>query len=74
MADDLQPVKTDDGFEIRDPEGNVIYSTTDSWQYPPDKEAMKEVFEYEDVNTGLCRVLRLMVGIPDVQNERDDRS
>jgi len=71
---DYQPVITDDGFEIRDPAGNVVWETDSRWSYPPDAEAMEEVFEYENVNTGLRRVLRLMMGIPEIENERDDQS
>lgn len=69
MADDYQPVKTADGFEIRDPAGNVVWSTTGGWQYPPSADALEAIFEYENVNTGMRRVLRIMVGIPDVQFE-----
>ena len=69
---DYQPVLTDDGFEIRDPDGNVVFSTDGSWSYPPDADAMQAVFDHENVNTGMRRVLRLMVGIPEVENERSD--
>lgn len=71
---DYQPVWTDDGFEIRDPSGNVVYSTTSGGKYPPDADAMEAVFEYENVNTGVRRVLRLMMGVPDVKDERTGNS
>lgn len=74
MTEDYQPVLTDDGFEIRDPSGNVVYNTTGGWSYPPDAEAMEAIFKWENVNTGMRRVLRLMVGIPEIENERDDQS
>ena len=74
MTGDYQPVRTDDGFEIRDPADNVVYSTTDGWSYPPDADAMEAIFEYENVNTGMRRVLRLMEGIPEIQNETSDPS
>jgi len=70
MTGDYQPIKTDDGYEIRDHAGNVVYSTTGGWSHPPDPDALEAVFEHENVNTGMRRVLRLMVGIPDVQNEQ----
>ena len=69
MANDYQPVKTEDGLEIRDPAGNVVYTTESNWSYPPDADVMEAVFEYENVNTGMRRVLRLMLGIPDITDE-----
>ena len=71
---DYQPVLTDDGFEIRDAGNNVVWSTERGWQYPPGPEAMEVVFDHENLNTGMRRVLRLMMGIPAVQNERSDSS
>ena len=70
MTDDYQPVLTDDGFEIRDPEGNAVWQSNGGWEYPPSEEALEEIFEYENVNTEMKRVLRLMVGIPEIEDER----
>ena len=72
MTEDYQPVRTEDGFEIRGPSGNVVYSTSGNWQYPPDADAMEAVFDHENVSAGMRRVLRLMIGAPDIKNERSD--
>ena len=65
------PVLTDDGLEIRDGNGNVVWGPSEQYSYPPNEEMMEAVFEDANISNPNKAVFRLITGLVDVQDERE---
>ena len=65
------PVLTDDGLEIRDGDGNVVWGPSEQYSYPPNEEMMEAVFEDANISNPNKAVFRLITGLVDVQDERE---
>lgn len=69
-----QPVLTDDGFEIRDKDGTVIWGPSEAYSWPPNEEMMEAVFDDASISQPNKDVFRLLVGLSDITDERSDQS
>ena len=65
-----EPVLTDDGLEIRDKNGDVIWGPSESYSWPPNEEMMEAVFEDANISNPNKAVLRLITGLVDLQDDR----
>lgn len=65
-----EPVLTDEGLEIRDASGNVIWGPSKQWSWPPNEEMMAAVFNDASISQPNQAVFRLLGTLPDIQDER----
>ena len=64
-----QPVKTDDGIEIRDSSGELI-TTVNSWP-PRDREPVDKILDDAEIPESTRGILRLLFGVVELDDERD---
>lgn len=65
-----EPVKTDDGLEIRDDNGDVIWGPSEQYSWPPNREMMAAVFDDASISQPNRDVFRLLVGNADIRDKR----
>ena len=65
------PVLTDDGLEIRDGDGNVVWGPSEQYSYPPNEEMMEAIFADANISNPNKAVFRLITGLVDVEDERE---
>jgi hypothetical protein len=64
------PVKTDDGFEIRDENANTIWGPSETHSWPPNAEMMEAVFDDANISQPTKDVFRLLAGLSEIKDER----
>jgi len=68
------PVLTDEGLEIRDKNGTVIWVPSETYSWPPNEEMMEAVFEDASISQPTKDVFRMLVGLADIDDERTNQS
>jgi hypothetical protein len=64
------PVKTADGLEIRDEEGNVVWGPREDYSWPPNREMAEAVISDANIEGPTKSVLQLLVGNIDIKTEQ----
>lgn len=67
------PVKTDNGLEIRDKNGDVIWGPKENYSWPPNREMMDAVFDEASISQSNKDVFRFLVGLSEIKDERSDQ-
>lgn len=65
-----EPVLTDDGLEIRDKTGEVIWGPSKTYSWPPNEYMMDAVFEDASISQPNKDVFRLLVGLIEITDGR----
>ena len=64
-----QPVKTDDGIEIRD--GAEIIATVTSCP-PRDEDGLEQLFDDANISTPQKDLFKILFGVAEIEDERTD--
>jgi len=65
-----QPVITNDGLEIRDKQGNVVWGPSEDYSWPPNEGMLEAVISDASINEPTKSVLQLLAGNVEIQDER----
>ena len=61
---------TDNGLEIRDKNGAVVWGPSESYSWPPNKEMFEAVIADASISEPTKSVLQLIAGNVDIQDEQ----
>lgn len=63
------PVKTDDGLEIKDKDGNVVWGPSENYSWPPNQEMAEAVINDANISEPTKSVLQLLLGNVKIKDE-----